>query len=841
MGVWSEGEARQRAEETLRRKAEAQRARDLDEARRPAAYPNDNVDGTAGGGPRSDEPAQTLFDVGFEQERQRNTPERYGKTDGANQGKDSGAPRSSRTPNGLDRSSALTALSNVRSVRGQARQEFGKIYGALNPYYSNIVKSRNYRDLMIFRSFQEPEQQAQILSELRIFSRGDTALGSQHREKELKSVTDVFEQAALREFQHAHERRDYDRGMRRYAAVLETLNGGVSAMQLSIQNHRLVTGREKLGDPMDCIGEHFSGGFSLGPSHAFFSRLAEVLNEDSNIVDRVFSPSVDVMVPLVTRVAEQIISPYVILLLDEVHRKDKQTYLRAASGSLEQSLRLIASLEPPKSASESFQEEAGKIILSCFEAHVDLYLWEETDHFKEQCRLEVSTWEKQLSEQEASAESFFMSNVNRQAVKRDFLTSFKNVIMMPVNVFPSFSSAKAVDPIAYGEAPARTSRPQTPALGERRSSTPTKSEAPTTELAAKAAIMNSKLEGIRSLFSIEVALSLIHKAKTSLERAALFAKLGGQHGQAAKEQCEQVFVFLLQVLGQRHVRIGFDRAVSHMSEYNPREAGKHNMPDVEPLVTFLELVNVGDLIQQMVDVFFLQELVTTKLTDKDDFLNPAVKEKKRFEQMLDERVAAGLSKGIDVLMDQVEYELATSDIRSSGPDMLGPSKTAKKVVDVVSSHTSMLVGSTDKNTLDVFNQECGVRLFAALCKTLKRQRIDTDGAIQLIRWALLRPQIFQSYGELSGFVSDMNHYYDYISTLRNKELLQYFKALRELSQIYLVDSKHAKELAAIITADRYYGIFRAEEVYEFAERRADWYQIRNDVERAMYGVGCTIM
>lgn len=88
----------------------------------------------------------------------------------------------------------------------------------------------------------------------------------------------------------------------------------------------------------------------------------------------------------------------------------------------------------------------------------------------------------------------------------------------------------------------------------------------------------------------------------------------------------------------------------------------------------------------------------------------------------------------------------------------------------------------------------------------------------------------------------MNHYLTYIQTLKNPDLLTYFVALCELSQIYLVDPSHAKELAAIIAdGDRFHGIFRAEEVYEFAERRADWYQVRRSVERAMYGIGCAVM
>jgi len=88
----------------------------------------------------------------------------------------------------------------------------------------------------------------------------------------------------------------------------------------------------------------------------------------------------------------------------------------------------------------------------------------------------------------------------------------------------------------------------------------------------------------------------------------------------------------------------------------------------------------------------------------------------------------------------------------------------------------------------------------------------------------------------------MNAYNAYIATLRNKSLTQYFSALRELSQIYLIAPGHAKEIATIIAdSDRYHGIFRAEEVYEFAERRADWFNIKAQVEKQMYGVGCAVM
>jgi len=39
--------------------------------------------------------------------------------------------------------------------------------------------------------------------------------------------------------------------------------------------------------------------------------------------------------------------------------------------------------------------------------------------------------------------------------------------------------------------------------------------------------------------------------------------------------------------------------------------------------------------------------------DKTDFLNAVVREKKRFENTLDDSVAGGLNAGTDVLMNQV--------------------------------------------------------------------------------------------------------------------------------------------------------------------------------------------
>lgn len=745
MGCWNEAEARQRFEEGMRRRVEADRA---EEARRAGVAVNGPVNGTVGTGQRKI--STTLFDAEEAEDVQRRSVGSKNRSSVLDKGFDeltlSPAGVSAPTRTSIsDPNLVMHVISRVRSIRGMARQEYGKIYGALAPYYFDLARSTSHTDPVLFRTFRDPEQQAQMLSQLKVFALSDYAQGWSQRQQKLDSMMGIFENAVLREFEQGAEARDFDGRMKRYASVLVTLNGGAAGIDSFIHNHPLLLEKEKLGTPTACLRTFDAEQLSLKPSHDFFKGLAIALNDEAAVIDRVFPPSVDVLLPFFERVAEDVISEYITALFDEAHETSIDVYLKAVAGVFEQALQLAISLQPTKGSKPNFKDETMQIISRCFEQHIDLYLQEEFDFFKRKAAAEVDAWEKRLAEEDQSTETFFMSNVSRQAAKRDFLTSFKKVVMAPVNVLPAFGGSSSTKPApstsgANGST-LEVSRTSTPV--PERSASP-RPEAPTTELAAKAAIMNSRLEGIRTLFSIEVALNMTHTAKASLERAARFVRLGGQSGEEAKEQCEQIFISLLQILGGRHIKPGFDKAVNHLSEYRPREVADHSKQGVAPLVAFLELVNVGDLIQQMVEVFYFQELVTAKLTDQDDFLSPGHKEKKRFEQMLDERVAAGLNKGIDVLMDEVEYLCGTTQLPADfnppvGPNGqaqmldIGPSHTAKKIIDMVSSHTNMLVGSTDKTVLDVFNQEVGLRLFTALCKHLKRQRISVDGAIKLIR------------------------------------------------------------------------------------------------------------
>ena len=777
MSCWDEAEARRRAEVAWRRRTGSQGLPSGQQAERTGIGVN-GASSTASGHERSRTVDKSVSDVGWEQvtfstngQRQRLSDPKRGTSDGfdAVPISSNGSTDPMLASKSQDPLTRLEIFSRVRSIRGQARQEYGKIHGALNNYYADAVSCKDHTTAIIFRIYRDPNHQAHMLANLVRFGSSDYAEGWHERQEKLHGLVEAFEMAVANEFEQALEHPDIDGKLRTYGHVLTTLNGGHKGVEIFIANSPTILRKDELGDPMDCLKTGPSGNVSLDESQRFLTQLSASVNEQIAIMHRVFPASVKAAVTFLQKVGKEVFSEYLSTLFDEAHRMGIEPYLKAVSGSYQQSLYMVKALRPSEDIGNEFFEAADQVVATTFELHIDLYLNQEYSYFKHKSESEVNDWGRQLSEQDASMQSLYMSNVNRQADKRDFLTSFKKVVMMPVNVLPTFplsspfggksATAKALvngeNLDAPSQAPSQLStRPSTPSMINGNPSVNgsiiSLPEPPTTELAAKAAIMNSRLEGIRSLFSIEVALNLVHAAKSAIERAVVFYRAQSQFGDDARTQCQLIFVLLLQTLGNRHIKPGFDQAVDHLANYDPKEIQNHGHTEVKPLVTFLELVNVGDLIQQMLDVFYEQELVATRLTDRNDFLDPAVKEKKRFEQMLDERVAAGLNKGIEVLMSEVEFICATtqkaddfnpdaSGTAITGAMDIGPSETARKVVDVVSSHTRMLVGSTDKNMLDVFNQEVGLRIFTALCKHLKRQRISVVGSIKLIR--LLPPRL----------------------------------------------------------------------------------------------------
>ena len=116
-----------------------------------------------------------------------------------------------------------------------------------------------------------------------------------------------------------------------------------------------------------------------------------------------------------------------------------EAYLKAVSGSFILSIRFAGSLNPGPAYPnpKRFAGYSRTIIWRCFNGHTQRFLWDEVEWFKTKSEAQVQDWERRLQEQENSTEQFFFSNVSRQAAKQDFLSSFKNMLMLPVNAVSS--------------------------------------------------------------------------------------------------------------------------------------------------------------------------------------------------------------------------------------------------------------------------------------------------------------------------------------------------------------------------------------------------------------------
>lgn len=100
-----------------------------------------------------------------------------------------------------------------------------------------------------------------------------------------------------------------------------------------------------------------------------------------------------------------------------------------------------------------------------------------------------------------------------------------------------------------------------------------------------------------------------------------------------------------------------------------------------------------------------------------------------------------------------------------------------------------------------------------------------------------------THSPLSFLKSDLNHYCSFATTLCQPNITPHFIALKELGNIYIISN--ARDIGLFVReADRFNGLFRAEEVYEFCQKREDWMAIKKEVEKELYGLkaeDCVIM
>ena len=470
-------------------------------------------------------------------------------------------------------------------------------------------------------------------------------------------------------------------------------------------------------------------------------------------------------------------------LLEQAKAVSTHTYVRACAATFSQALRLVDSLLEIEPSSEQLsQARCEDVIYRVWEPNMDEYLRSEHAWVEGEMRAVCEAWDRSLDAQDkadgdmAHVDAAFLASHNPAAVKRNFLTGFKDVLLAPVIVVPraavyvggaairtAGTGLAQLNPMRWQSGTSSAAKP-TGSPNPTRSSTPQPHSRPESEKgyvgfssdgapmtpSASSTVVDEKAEWasqvesragtpqqanhkrhstlsasatktrfarMQLLLSLDTALQLIQINRDCLRRIETFSKYPGQYGHRIGRETNDIAMSVFQYLGGHHVSPGFDKAKKQIEEWRPAEHEHDPESHVAPLVHFFELTHVGDTIQQMLQVYYDQELA--RHIDRDDFLNPVVREKKRFEAALDERVASGLNAGVDLLMGQAEHIISSlQDPRDYYPlpgsdmDLGAPTKACAECVRCLRTHCRMLAGSTEKNVLEVFYQEVGLRLYS---------------------------------------------------------------------------------------------------------------------------------
>ncbi|KAJ6620768.1 exocyst complex component Sec10-like protein [Mycena sp. CBHHK59/15] len=680
----------------------------------------------------------------------------------------------------------------------------------------------------------------------------------------LRSAMDRFDANALAGFDAADSRGD-EAGMREAAeSSWEVWDGnGDWEMGKVWAEKREIFYQQGQWRPLDNLMKE--GYLNFDAMDEFMNVILGSIIEHGSRAVRVFPPASDVLISFCDRVATEVVAEYITPLLTRARELSNATYLKATAATFKESWRMVdAIMQAASERSDSNIERtrAEDVVYQMFEINMDEYLDEEVESVKQAFEITCKEWDRQMAEQatHSSSSTRFLSSHNPAQVKRNVLASFTSVLLLPVTIVPravggalmtggnaAVQGIAMLNPQRWGgghsssvgsgysrnlelEKGAGTmlfeGEDEDEKISEKASVSLSSASSSVTHLDLPSAPSSSRsttslstsigtpltansVNKLELLLSLDVALELIHADHEALKRVETFAGYPGHYGHRVRDTIEELFILMLQALEGRHISVGFGQATDQMTSYKPEE--HQETTSVAPLLQFFELVHIGDTIQSMVQVFFDKELAPH--IDRTDFLNAVVREKKRFENALDDSVAAGLNAGTQVLMNQVEHIILTfTQPREYYPPEdtpldLGPTKGCTEAIKCLEMHCKLLKGSTSKEVLEVFYQEVGIRLIAILQKHIKRQIISLSGGFQVI--------------------ADLNTYHVFISSLKVPSITADFSHLKMLGHVYVVDD--AKDLAQIVRdVSRYGGAYRPEDIYEFIQRRSDWKKIEKN-------------
>lgn len=379
------------------------------------------------------------------------------------------------------------------------------------------------------------------------------------------------------------------------------------------------------------------------------------------------------------------------------------------------------------------------------------------------------------------------------------------------------------------------------------------SEVKLTKMAAKLKILVTKVESLKTLVSIDLTVLLLQHIKNSYDLLLGLTKYSTteQLNKQIYKTCTNIFSDMLTILINNHIKPGFLEALQRLKNYKPVNlnqsgADYENKVDgtLEPVNNFIELVDVGDLILQMINVFYNHELIQSgiipaKSQHNRDFLrmNSIEKSIKLLESTLDTYVANGLDISIDIIISEIRFKVeecvgviplnsksksSSYPTVSSRPRSRPPQSSSSTVTNnslaVTTTSNSNATNMTNTSTIPgidstVYNlasietlplnegrtsEWCTICLevleshFSLLQDSIDKSIMDVfkqelgDRLIALLIQLLMMKFRISTIGGIQ-FSFDINALYAYYQKNRIKPAIEYLIGFKKIDQLFLVD------------------------------------------------------
>lgn len=692
----------------------------------------------------------------------------------------------------------LTGLDHIFRSPKAARLQVLRLYRSLVPYYHDLAHNQGFDNLKIFSLFDTPEDQARILRNLLVVNKLDTSPNALATRDKILLLMEIFENALLRELEIHYDVEDY-RAARRFVSILLNLQNQQTLIDFFLQkamyhDHQLFN-LEKLA-PARFFKDN---GVNDDELRAMVASVAQLFNDQAAVVDAMFPESV----PMMYKVCEELISNQLndvfMALVDE--SKQHNCYFQAVPYIYRQfTEEFVAQLAPSTNMGQNYHQQVKELLDMLFELAVAEYMRDEIVRERDECSATIAHWNELLLKREQETTQLILKHVKVET-KNDFLSSFKKVF--------------AISKLTSSDS------------GEETYS----------EMQAKAKILLANIQQLTTILLPELVLETLNGGKKALHRLLTFRDYLISAVKAdIGVSMQDIFIHLIETIGNDHLRPGFARAMEYLQTYNPNSAtytDQHNETFDQPLVLFFELINMADLIIRMIDIFYKEEFIHKQIVKHENLiLNPSLQNKKKLEALVDRYVADGLNVALEILVDKIE-KVYTTQLKPEDYDppldlAVGITPAGRSALAILEENMDLLTDLADRLIVDVFQQEIAERFFQIIVKMLKKSTVLVTGATNLI--------------------SDLNAYCEFINQhiRTNKRLVMpLFQLLKKVGNIYLISGTDSKAIGKLVLdLSKFNGIFSQEEIFEFVQRRKDWPVIRRHVEKVMYGFGmgdCVVM